>query len=168
MKILIRQTQEEVMSFWNKVKQFFGIGGVKLELQVNPAYSKKEGLIQGKVNVTTKSPQTIKEIKLKLEEVWQTGRGEQKTSKTFELGTSSIPGFSIQPGESKLIDFTLPFHTLKSEADRLKEKGGFVGSLGKLEAFTNAEKSSYSLIASAETQGTAFSPNDVKSIQLTD
>lgn len=156
------------MSFWNKVKQFFGIGGVKLQLQVQPSYSKKEGLIQGKITITTKSPQTLQEIKLKLEEVWHTGRGDQKTSKTFQLGSSSIPGFTIQPGESKTIDFTLPFEILKSEADRLKEKGGFVGSLGKLEAFANAESSSYTIIASAETQGTAFSPNDLKSIQLTD
>lgn len=156
------------MSFWSKIKNWLGIGGVKIELQVNPSYSKQSETISGKLIVTSKSDQTLQEIKVTVEEHWSYGRGEQKTQKTFELGMVKLPGFSIKAGETQTLEFTAPFGLLKSQNDRMKEQGGVVGGLGKLGAFMDGEKSEYSVIASGDVKGVALGPNDRKAIKLTE
>ncbi len=156
------------MSFWGKVKQWLGIGGVKLELQIPSTVGKKDTQIQGQLHITSKSDQIVKEIKIIVEEEWQTGRGEEKTRKTFQLGTIKLPGFEIKTGESKSVEFTVPFELIKSNNDELKEKGGALGALGKLGAFAGGEKSDFFVKADADVQGTAFGPGDRKPIRLTE
>lgn len=156
------------MSFWSKVKNWLGIGGVKFDLQVNPSYSKQAGTVIGKLMVTSKSEQTIKEIKVTVEELWTHGRGEQKTKKNFELGVLTLPGFTLKAGETQTLDFTAPFNLLKSQNDRMKDQGGVVGGLGKLGSFMDGEKSEYSVVAIGNVQGVALGPSDRKAIQLTE
>jgi hypothetical protein len=60
----------------------------------------------------------------------------------------------------------LPFSLLKSENDQLKEKGGVLGTLGKVGAFASNEKSKYFVNAEVDVKSAALDPSDKKEIRL--
>ncbi len=157
---------EDPVSFMAKVKQFMGIGGVKIVLTVPDSVERAKGLLEGKLTLTSKSDQQLQEIEVKLVESWSTGRGDDKTTKEFDLGKVTVPGFALKAGESRELPFTLSFEMIKSNADELKEKGGALGALGKAAAFANAEKSTFRVVATGDVKGTAFGPTDGKDIRL--
>ncbi len=155
------------MGFFKNIKDKLGIGGVKVELKTNGQASKESKTIDGTVVLTTKSEQEIVNIEVKFMEKFTTGRGDDKTEKEFELGKVVIPAnFKITPGETKEIPFSVPFQLVKSNADELKEKGGALGTLGKVAAFANKEVSEYYLDAEADVKSAALDPSDTKEIKL--
>ncbi len=155
------------MGFMAGVKQFLGVGGVKIALAVPSQAQKSKQQLEGTVVLTAKSDQHIMELTVKLTESWTTGRGEDKTTKEFELGAIALPApFDMRAGEVKEVPFTLPFTLLKSSNDQLIEKGGALGALGKVAAFAGAEKSTYCVKAEADVKGTALDPSDSKEIRL--
>lgn len=156
------------MSFFAKIKQFFGAGTVKVELTTPASVEKASGQLPGSVKLLASSDQQVLEVSVLLEEEWSTGRGEDKTEKTFELGKVVLASqpFEMKAGEEKVFEFVLPFELVKSSADRLKDKGGALGALGSVSAFTNAEKSTYKVKAEADVKGAAFDPSADKEIRL--
>jgi hypothetical protein len=155
------------MAFFSKVKQFLGAGTVKVELSVPPQVQKATGVLSGRVALNAASDQHVLDLSVKLTESWSTGRGEEKTTRDFELGKLSLAkSFDMKQGESRAFDFVLPFELVKSDADELKEKGGALGMLGKAGAFANAEKSSFKVSAEADVKGAALDPSDEKAIVL--
>lgn len=153
---------------WSRIKQWFGIGGVRFALQVAPSSSKRSGVIQGKLRVSSKTSQVLKGLQLKLEENWQRGGGEEKTRKTFQLGVLALPGFSVQAGETKTLEFALPFQLIKSPEESSRNKPAPRGMLEKLSSFVSAERSDYFLVVSGDVLGTAFGPLIRKPLRLTD
>lgn len=155
------------MGFLQNIKNKLGIGGVSVSLQVPAQVSRAAGTVQGKINLTTKSDQEIFNFKVKMYEEYTTGRGDEKKTKEFVLGEITIPGgFTIKTGETKEINFSLPFQTLNSSNDDLKQMGGAMGTIGKLGAFANAEKSEYFIKATADVKSAALDPDDKKDIKL--
>lgn len=155
------------VSFFGKIKNWLGIGGVKIKLDVPGQVDKDAGLICGTVVVTTKSPQHVSEIELKLVETYTTGRGDEKSFKEFDLGEITLDDpFDIAPGDTKVIEFELPFAMLKSSNDQLAEKGGLLGGLGKLGKLASAETSTYKVEVSGDVKGVALGPSDSKDIKL--
>lgn len=155
------------MGFFSNLKNKLGIGGVNVELRAPGQAAKADGQISGSVVLTTKSDQEIVSIKVKVLEVYTTGRGDDKKEKTYTLGEVDLPaGFAIKTGETKEIPYTVPFKILKSDNDELKEKGGAMGAIGKLGAFANAEKSEYFVEAEADVKAAALDPSDKKAIKL--
>lgn len=155
------------MSIIAKIKQFFGIGGVDVSLNVPGQVAKASRVIDGQVTLVAKSDQHVLSIELKLMEDFSTGRGEEEETREFELGvlTMNTP-FDIKAGETRTVPFRLPFEILKSNADELKEKGGALGALGKVAAFANAEKSAYTVKCEVDVKDTGFDPSARKEIQL--
>lgn len=149
------------------MKNKFGIGGVKVELRIPAQVSKEAGSVNGTVVLTTKSVQEVLTITVKMMEEHTTGRGDDKKEKEYELGIVDVPAnFTINPGDVKEFQFTLPFQLLRSNADELKEKGGALGALGKAAAFANNEKSRYFVDAEADVKSAALDPSDEKDIKL--
>ena len=153
------------MGFFGKIKQFFGIGTVKVTATVPPAFNVNDPTINGTVELMAKSDQEVVSVEVKFEEKWSTGRGEDKTEKTFTLGTQKFPGFTMKAGETKKFDYAVPFTYTKSDNDRMAEKGGVVGGLGKLSKFADAEKSTFHIVATCDVKGATFDPNDVKEVK---
>ena len=153
------------MGFFGKIKQFFGIGTVKVTATVPGSFSVDDPTISGTVELLAKSDQEVVSVEVKFEEKWSTGRGEEKTTKTFELGKQKFPGFTMKAGETKKIDYTVPFTYSKSSNDRMAENGGIVGGLGKLSKFADAEKSTFHIVATCDVKGATFDPNDVKEVK---
>ena len=155
------------MSFFQNLKNKLGIGGVKVELQMPGQAEKVSGSISGKVVLTTKSDQELVKLKVKMIEEYTTGRGDEKKTKEFDLGEVSVSlGYSIKPGETKEVLFSLPFTLLKSSNDELKEKGGALGTIGKLGSFASNEKSEYFVKAEVDVKSAALDPTDKKPIRL--
>jgi hypothetical protein len=155
------------MGFFNKVKNKLGIGGVKVTLEVPGQVSKESKQIEGKVILTTKSEQEIVEVEIKLIEEFTTGRGDDKRTKDYTLGSVKFSDtYGIKPEEVKEIPFMLPFELLKSNADSLAEKGGALGAIGKMGKFASNEKSKYKVEANVDVKAAALDPSDEKNIRL--
>ena len=155
------------MGFFSKVKNVMGIGGVKVVLEVPTNVKKDDKQVSGKLLLTSKSDQHILSVEVTLVEEYTTGRGENKDSTEFDLGqyVDNKP-FDIKAGEQKEIPFTFNFDILKSENDKLKEKGGVLGAAGKLGSLMDNEKSRYFVKADVDVKGVAFDPGDEKNIKL--
>ena len=155
------------MGFLQNIKNKLGIGGVSVALSVPGQVARATGTVQGKITLTTKSDQEIVNFTVKMYEEYTTGRGEEKKTKEFVLGEITIPGgFTIKTGETKEVTFTLPFKTVNSNNDDLKQMGGAMGTIGKLGSFANNEKSEYFIKATADVKSAALDPDDKKDIKL--
>lgn len=153
------------MSIIAKIKQILGIGTVKVKLSVPGTFTTNDSEIKGSVEITAKSDQALDHIEIKLEEEHTTGRGDDKKTKTYELGTVKLPGFDMKSGEVKTLEFSLPFSYSKSNNESLSEQGGVLGGLGKLGSMATGEKSAFQVVATADVKGATFDPNDIVEIK---
>jgi hypothetical protein len=156
------------MGFLQTIKNKLGIGGVNVSLQSPASVGKNEGLINGKVVLTSKSEQQLVSLTVKLMEEYTTGRGDDKKTKEFELGSFNLNlnGATIKPGENMEYAFSLPFRMNNSGNQDLAEKGGALGALGKMGSFANNEKSEFFVEAEVDVKSAALDPSDKKPIRL--
>jgi hypothetical protein len=157
------------MGFFDNIKQFVGVGGVKLDLQIPAQFSKEMSELVGKLIITTKSDQKINSVSYKFIEEYTTGRGDEKKEQEFELGRiEDKQAFELKAGEAKEISFTIPFKMLKSSNDELAEKGGMLGGIGKLAKMADNEKSVYKVKVDVDVDKTAgiFDPSVDKEIKF--
>ncbi len=155
------------MSFFAKVKQFMGIGTLDVKLQVPGQFRATDTTIEGTLHIVAKSDQSIIKIDIELTEEFQTGRDEEKREKSFKLGSLHLSKpFDMKTGETKEVPFSLPFHLIKSSNDQLKEKGGFMGTVGKMGAWADNEKSSFKLEATVDVKGATLDPSDKMDMKL--
>ncbi len=134
-----------------------------------PKESKKEdSQVAGKLKLFSKSEQEILSIELEMVEEWSIGRGEDKITREFVLGELDLveENFKINSGETKEYDFILKYELVKSKNDKMKDKGGVSGALGKAGSFLDAEKSVFYVIADVDVKGTALDPGDKQRIKL--
>ena len=158
------------MAFFNKVKNFFGVSTVTVEIECPDTFSGNQDTIDGRLKVIGVSDQEVTLVKIELTEHWRTGSGEDKTEKHFVLGTQEVctEVFTIAEKEERVFEFSLPFSLIKSENDRHKEEGGVMGSLGKVGAFLDQEKSTFKLVAMADVKAATFDPNCLKELKKVD
>lgn len=153
------------MSFFAKIKQFFGAGTVKVTLTAPGTFNTNDGLIEGSIHLEAKSDQTVLDITVTLKEEYSTGRGDDQKTKTYELGKLKIAGFDMKTGETKDVPFKLNYSYAKSDNEAMGEKGGVIGGLGKLGSFAAGEKSKFELWVTADVKGAALDPNDFKELK---
>lgn len=155
------------MGFFDKIKQFFGIGTVSVKLNVVPAtFKATETELKGTLVITGKSDQEIESVEVEFKENWSKGKDDDKQEKTFTLGQFKLnQPFSIKKDEVKTIEFSIHYEMIKSDNDKLKEKGGVLGGLGKVGSFLDNEKSEYELVATVDVKGATFDPNDILSMK---
>ncbi len=149
------------MSFISKIKQFMGIGTISVKLQVPGQMSAAEGTLKGSLLLTAKSNQKVKKVEVKLEEEQTTGRGDNKTVRTYTIGSwhdNNI--FEMKEGETKTIAFEFPVQVYKSSTDQLAEKGGVLGGLGKMAKFADDARSVYKVYAVVDVDGAKLDPSD--------
>lgn len=153
------------MGFFGKVKQFFGMGTVKVEIETEPTFKVDQGTIKGNLKITGKSDQEITDFEVKLEESFSTGSGENKKTTNITWGEMKIPGQQIKGGEVVNVPFELSFSYAKSKNEAMADKGGVVGGLGKVSKFMDNEKQTYRLVATADVKGSTFDPNAIKTLK---
>lgn len=147
------------MGFMSTVKNWFGMVGVDLELQVPTEVTGETGTITGSVSVTSKTDQEMLTLEVEFEEEWKTGRGADAETQTLTLGEQKVVlNKPIKAGESVNIPFEFVYELEKSTAQSLAEKGGALGALGKLGGAMSGEKSTYQISACLDLKGVALDP----------
>jgi hypothetical protein len=145
------------MGFFDTVKGWFNIGGVKVKIEgLNQVVSKSGSKINAKVNLTTKKDKLVNKVVYKFLLRKTTGSGEEKKTKDYTI-SESIHGepFELRAGETKTLDLDLTYNLEKS----LKDMGGVLGAVGKVGAFFSSDKEEYFVVAQADVKGAAFSPS---------
>jgi hypothetical protein len=128
------------MGFWDTVKGWFNIGGVKVKIDgLNKSIPKSGFKLNAKVNLTTKSDK-----------------------KEYIIAESIQPGFDLKANESKTLDMELTYNIEKSLADM----GGVLGAIGKVGAFLSSDKEEYFVVAQADVKGAAISPSDWVAVKV--
>jgi hypothetical protein len=154
------------MGFLDTIKGWLNIGGVKVQIEgVNPMVSKSGKAVTGKAVLTSKSDKQVTKVTQKFILRKTTGRGNEKKTKEFALGQCNGPApFEIKTGETKTLDFSIPYSIEQS----LKDMGGVLGTVGKLAAFAASEKQEYFVVVKCEVKGTALSPSAELEVNVVD
>lgn len=165
------------MGLWTKVKGWLNIGGVKVHLwKYSEPISRSNPVITGAVLLKTKSDKTVDALEVKVvEEVTRTeGEGDErrKNTETKVLGSVRFPGhdlgvgypLELKPDANREQPFSLPV----AVPDRLRDRKGVLGGIGKFAAFAAGEKVEYFLVAEASVKGAAFAASDKQRIAVGD
>lgn len=153
------------MGFFSKIKQTLGVGTVKVNLTAPGTFSTNDGRIEGTVNLIAKSDQTVLHVEIRLDEHFTTGHGNEKKTKTYEIGKMRLAGFDMKEGEERNIPFNLDYIYKQSSMESLASSGGVLGGLGKLGAMASGDKSEFKLVATCDVKGAALDPNDILEIR---
>jgi hypothetical protein len=148
-----------------RVKQWLGIEGVKLELEIPEVVDESDGMVTGIIRLQTMNTQVVSRIKLVFVERYARGRGKEKLVDEYELGFTVIEkDIEIPANEVTEVPFTLPFSIVKSEMDVMENRNLFFAGLAKAAKTFSRVKSEFRIEAEAKVKGTALNPFDKKSI----
>lgn len=153
------------MGLLSTIKGWLNIGGVKLLLwKYTEPLSRANPVINGAVLLKTKGDKTVTSLEVKvIEEVTEQEEedGEKKSVTTTNvLGSAKFPDYEpglgypleLKAGADQEQTFTI--HVAIEE--RLQDRKGVLGGIGKLAAFGSGEKTAYFIVAEAAIKGAAF------------
>jgi hypothetical protein len=151
---------------WNGIKTWLNIGGVKLRfLELNSPLRKAGSAVAGKLLVSSKSAKHVAEIHYRLVQIRTTGSGKKKKTEEFVLGESvEKVGLDLAAGQSRALEFRLPYSWQKS----MKDMGSVLGGVGKALAFVEQQKDEYSLFAEAAVAGSLREPSASLDLKMAD
>ncbi len=150
-----------------KVKNFLGIESVKIELEIPERVPYDISFLAGKIIVSSKTKQTVKNINIKLIERYIRGRGKNKLINEYTVGIVEFSKpFKLEAGKSIEFSFKMPIKIVQSEMDKIGSKNfiskGFVNFMKKI----NNVKSKFRLEATAKVAGNAIPPLTKKEIKV--
>ena len=152
---------------FGKVKSWLGIEGVKLELSLPEELNYRDGLVTGKIFLSSMNDHTVKQIHIKLVEKYSRGNKEEKLTDEFELGDISLEQDIFIPANQKVqLSFELPFSPRKSDMDELQDSNVLMGGLVKAVKWLEGVSSVYRVEATAKVEGVALDPFDKSLIVL--
>jgi len=126
------------MGFLDKVKGFLNVGGPKVAiLEINQPITGKFGVVSGTAKVTSKRPAKIVKFTQKFVRVTTKGTGDEKQVETTIVAENE-QSLDIEVKETDPCD--LPIHISYDSstiADRMADKGGMMGALGKVGQFAS-------------------------------
>lgn len=155
------------MGFFSKIKDKLGIGGVSIDFTVPASVARAGQTVAGNIKLTTKSEQEVVSIKAILEEEFTQGVGDERGTKTYELGKwTSFDVFILKPGDVKEIPFEINFQELQSQTDQLIERGGAFGAIGKLGKLAGREKSAFFVRVDVDVKSAVLDPTERKPVKL--
>ncbi len=147
------------MSMIERVKQWLGIEGVKIEVEVPDEIAIHTGQLKGLLRLSSMSPQQVTHIRLALIERYGRGRGKDRLVDEHLLGELNIDGpFEVLPGEVMEIEFSLPFQHLASPADMWAQRSPLARPLIQLAKWVSKVEAHYRLEVEATVAGTALNP----------
>lgn len=150
-----------------KVKLYFGIEGLKMDLEIPDSFSLHEQSIHGSIRLHSKSAQVINSLTVILIESYQRGRGKDLRTNDYEWGKISLKeNISIPSNGQKIIDFRLPFNAQLSKIDALGAKSVVLKKFTNLMKLSKNAKSEFNIIVKADVEGTALNPEVKKKIGL--
>lgn len=147
-----------------KVKQFFGIEGVKVEVILpEEGVRARDRIIPGVLRFQSMNTQMVTNVRIALFEKYSRGRGKEKLIDEYKLGEVELSeAFQVPAGEPVEIEFELPFKMVQSDMDAFGNKNFLFKGIANVAKSLNAVKSLYRVEATAKVKGTALDPFDSK------
>lgn len=150
-----------------KVKQWLGIEGVKLELDIPEEINKHDRVLHGRIRLQSMQAQFVTRIKVVLIERYSRGKGQEQLIDEYELGAFvSNQKIEVPANELVELDFTLPFQHYRSEIDEWEEQNVLFKGLAFAAKKLRRVRSEYRLEAEARVSGVALNPFDKKVVRL--
>lgn len=150
-----------------KVKQWLGIEGVKLELDLPEGQALANGSIGGTIRFQSMNPQTVTGIRVVLIERYSRGRGEEQLIDEYELGRLEIKDtFEVGPDSPVERSFQMSFEPLESDVDRWGNRNILNRQFAKAARWLRKARSQYRVEAEAKVKGVALNPFDKKVLEL--
>jgi len=144
---------------FGRIKKWMGIKGTKLRLHLLPAYPTNVETINGELEIFAKSPQRVTGLEIKFYETYARGKGEKKRIDEYLLGTWVYDEpFDIDEQTSKMILFKLEYEAVKSNMDKIADKGPLRRGLVNLAKSFRSVSSEYRLEAEATVEGLNWKP----------
>jgi len=142
-----------------KVKQYLGIEGIRISLEIPEIIKKESGAIEGFIVLESKNTQTARSFKLKLIEKYYRGRRKSKLINEYEWGEIFLKkNIVVSANTTEKIAFKLPFQLGHSRMDEL-ERNILLKGIIQLAKWGNGVKSEFRIEAEADVIGTALDPS---------
>lgn len=150
-----------------KVKQWLGIEGVKITVDVPFEIAANSGVVEGVIRLESMHPQVVTRIRLALVERYARGRGKDRLVDEYLLGELIIDEeIPVDPDEPVEMEFALPFAAVHSPVDELEKKNVLARPVVRLAKWLNKVESSYRIEAEAAVEGTVLNPVFRKEVRL--
>jgi len=150
-----------------KVKQYFGIEGIKINLEFPEIISKNSTAIEGNIVLSSKNTQTAKSFEVRLIEKYSRGRRKNKLINEEVIGIINLNRTVIvSANTTETIPFKLPFQIVKSRMDIIEKEYFLMRGIIKIAKWSYGVKSEYRLEAEADVVGTALDPSFTKKVLI--
>jgi SpoOM protein len=152
---------------FGRVKQWLGIEGVKVELDVPEKIGASDNTVDGTVRFYSLHDQTVKSVRIKLIEKYKRGRRMNKLVDEYTLGEiEMVQDIEVPAHEYVEVEFSLPFSRSLSEMDKIESKNFIFKGAIKTAKLMRGVKSEYRIEAEADVRGTALNPFDTRQLMV--
>ncbi len=142
-----------------KFKQVLGIEGVKIKLILPDKVDEQEGIVKGRIILTTKNKQTVNSILIQVIERFSRGKKAEKRIDEYVIGKLFMEGPIVLKANGRIEkDFEMKFLISQSEMDKFEELNVFYKGMVKIAKFFNKVKSEYRIEVEADVKGTTLNP----------
>lgn len=142
-----------------KVKKWFGIEGLKIAVQVEDAYERRDQKVTGVIVLQAKNEEVVEGVTIKLIEKYARGRGSNKLIDEYVMCDEFIDEtYDIEPMTIFEIPFIIEYSEKVSRMDELERSNFLLRGIVKTAKYIKKAKSTYRLEIEAKVKGTKFSP----------
>ncbi|NBC25141.1 MAG: hypothetical protein GVX78_05960 [Bacteroidetes bacterium] len=150
-----------------KVKNWLGIEGVKIKLEVPTNLSKGQDQIKLILQLSSLTDQKIKGIDVSMKEVYERGKGENHRISEYKLAEwKQDRVLSIQKGVTLFVPITLHPNWMYSEIDKWQHKGSIQKFIGGVLKKLNRVGTSYYIEANLNVAKTKLHPYHTLKIEF--
>ncbi len=150
-----------------KVKNWLGIEGVKIKLEVPTNLREGQPEIKFVLCLSTLTEQKIKGVHLTLKEVYRRGRGEHNRITEFILAEwKQEKKVEMGKNDSHFIPITLKPNWQSSAVDQWQKKGGFQKILGAWAKKWQGVKSEYIVEVNIDVAKTKLNPFQITRLEI--
>lgn len=152
----------------NKVKNWFGIEGVKMDILLPEEIKSTDGLFSGFLVFNSLTEQEVLSVKIKMIERYGRGRGSERLVDEYILGELFIDkAMLVSPNTETELSFAFSFQYVRSPIDEFGNKNILFKGLAGLAKKVNKVQAEFRIEAEAKVKGTALNPFVQKFFQLT-
>lgn len=152
----------------NKVKNWFGIEGVKMDILLPDDIRSVDGLFSGVLVFNALTSQEIVNVKVKMVERYGRGRGPERLVNEYVLGELIIDkSIIIEANVETKLSFAFSFKYVTAPIDDFAKKNILFKGMVKVAKKVSKVNSEFRIEAEAKVKGTALNPFVQKFFQLT-
>jgi hypothetical protein len=152
----------------NKVKNWFGIEGVKMDILLPDDIRSVDGLFSGILVFNALTTQEVLNVKVKMVERYGRGRGSERLVNEYVLGELFIDkSIIIEANIETKLSFAFSFKYVTAPIDDFAKKNILFKGMANMAKKMSKVNSEFRIEAEAKVKGTALNPFVQKFFQLT-